>query len=1545
MLASQSLALAVRSVVGVSRRFHARRRASIAMLIITFALPTSAVRAIPLYWDNNGSGLGSGGPTPNGNWFNGGTTWSTSSAGTVATGSLSTGPNDDLTFAAGTDATGSYAVTVVGTEQARGIVFEDGTVTLSSGIINLNVGGGFLVTSTATGTETVNSNVTLGTNAGAEAFTFANNSSTETLSIGAMTGSQPGQKTITVNGSGTTSLNGIIGASTAVINFVLNGGGTLNLNGANTFNGTTTLTTGTLTLGNATALGGSGATFTIGGGTLNSTVANLVISNNNLLTINGNFAFTGTNSLNLGTGDVSLGSGSGANRQITVNANTLTLAGAISNGTIGNAITKAGAGTLSLTGSGTYTGGTTVNGGTVIVQSGNGLINQGSLNVGTSGVSGQSGTFTIDGPSNFDQNVGSGAAAVTIGTAATTTGVLNIGTTVNGAALFTGTGGMTINPTGTVNVGFGAVGGELIVDGNLTVDHGTLQTAFFGVVSIPASSTMTVEDGGHATFADGLFFNSTYVIRDPGSQLAVNSYSVIGNGATVQVILGATLAQLDVNNRIDLSAGPIVGGATLIVDGAGSSVVCAGNITGTQSLWGQSGTVNVTLSHAATASFPGGIRMVTGTSNATVTASIQTGASLNVGNLDIDVVNGTTSAVLTVTDLGSSVALTPGSVLTIGATIGSATLSVNNSGTLTVGSGGSTTLNPTGVININGGGVDLKTITDNGGAFNFTAGSLSYIGGLTATTAGLTINGAGGSSGLLMSSTTLDGTKTLNVSGTTTINPLASLTLSGGTLITSILANNGTFNSTSGTLGITGAGGLTIGSGSPLANNYSLPVGTNLNVTNATTLNSGASLDVNGGAFSSGAVNNAGSLTLDAGSLAISGALANNAGGFVYIGQNKVATVGGVSTNAGEIQLGGATALLTGAGTLANTGLIRGDGVITNNVTNNFGGEIRGESGKRIKFTGVNGSNGGKINLQGGTAEFSQALTNTGNGLIAGRGTLIVGGTGLLNQANVALSAGITDIFGKVNNSTGVGTKGITVSGNANVTFWNDVTNGAGSLLKVSTGSSATFFGTFGGAGVSGGGQVNMEADVTPGFSPAAVTFGGNLAFDSTSTLHLDLGGTIPGNGPNNHDQVNVVGAASLAGGLDLVPYNGFVPVSGDKFVVMTYATASGSFSSVTGTNPAPGLTYVPVYSPTSLVILTTTNGDKTWGVDASGNSSLGANWLGGVAPGGIGDTATFSTIITAPRTVTVDADTTVGGLKFDSPNNYTIAGPHTLTLQAAGAAAATINDSGVHGNGAHTVSAPITLASDLAIVQNSGGTLRLTGPLNDSSAHALTKSGSGTAEISGPPTLGAGSTVVVSAGTLRFALTSGATVGAGVQAAVNGSATLELAGTASALSSGVHRANIVNNSAAPAGLLASGTNQQVGFINGAGNTQVNAGSDLTANHIIQTSLVIGGTAGSPSLVTIAASDGAGNPLGQSNGPVLSGSLAPSDPIGAGGISSADLRSGGGSELASLSRVSSVGNGNPSAVPEPSTLLLALLAVLGVFSTRFARHHLRWQTV
>ena len=61
--------------------------------------------------------------------------------------------------------------------------------------------------------------------------------------------------------------------------------------------------------------------------------------------------------------------------------------------------------------------------------------------------------------------------------------------------------------------------------------------------------------------------------------------------------------------------------------------------------------------------------------------------------------------------------------------------------------------------------------------------------------------------------------------------------------------------------------------------------------------------------------------------------------------------------------------------------------------------------------------------------------------------------------------------------------------------------------------------------------------------------------------------------------------------------------------------------------------------------------------------------------------------------------------------------------------------------------------------------------------------------------------------------------------------------------------------------LNGAGTLTLGGGIEGAGNLTVNSGSELTTGHINQNALVIGGAAGSPATVTIAASDATGDPL------------------------------------------------------------------------------------
>jgi hypothetical protein len=149
-------------------------------------------------------------------------------------------------------------------------------------------------------------------------------------------------------------------------------------------------------------------------------------------------------------------------------------------------------------------------------------------------------------------------------------------------------------------------------------------------------------------------------------------------------------------------------------------------------------------------------------------------------------------------------------------------------------------------------------------------------------------------------------------------------------------------------------------------------------------------------------------------------------------------------------------------------------------------------------------------------------------------------------------------------------------------------------------------------------------------------------------------------------------------------------------------------------------------------------------------------------------------------------------------------------------------------------------------------------------------------------------------------------------------------------LAAGANRVNITNNSNAP-GVLVSGANQQVGNIDGLGTTQVNAGSDLTADHIIQSALAIGGTTKNPGLVTIDASDASGNPLASV---AILAAPTPNAPLGDAANLADSLNYGeNGNSLATSSPplVSSL-TAAPAPVPEPSSLFL--LAVGGLLLAR-----------
>jgi len=128
------------------------------------------------------------------------------------------------------------------------------------------------------------------------------------------------------------------------------------------------------------------------------------------------------------------------------------------------------------------------------------------------------------------------------------------------------------------------------------------------------------------------------------------------------------------------------------------------------------------------------------------------------------------------------------------------------------------------------------------------------------------------------------------------------------------------------------------------------------------------------------------------------------------------------------------------------------------------------------------------------------------------------------------------------------------------------------------------------------------------------------------------------------------------------------------------------------------------------------------WTVDADGAWSNDGNWSP-ASPNAAGKVASFGSAINAPRTVTVDADRTVGQLLFNNTNKYTIAGTNTLTLDASSSVGITVSA------GSHDVTAPLVLAKDANInVAAAGSTLTLTN-LQPSSVN-VTKAGAGVLSV-----------------------------------------------------------------------------------------------------------------------------------------------------------------------------------------------------------------------
>jgi hypothetical protein len=423
----------------------------------------------------------------------------------------------------------------------------------------------------------------------------------------------------------------------------------------------------------------------------------------------------------------------------------------------------------------------------------------------------------------------------------------DFGTSANWTPFGTpGTANFGLNNTYQVHLGSGPVVDDLnVTAGNVTfVDNGS------------TLSTSIQSAGTHQVLLTNTNGNTSLTLK--GTNIIAEKLSVQG-GADLVTLSGGSVTVGTTPLGYTPSLASTING-TVIFDGNNSRLVTGESIfvaprsvpiAVRQSVGTGGGTGELLLENNSTGSHcygelliaddgssaDGSVVLVSG-SKLTQEGNIELGRNGSAGIPNALLEINSTNSALTQTDFTDESSVSPTSI-SVGSTgLGSATINIGafaDGGTLTTGTGGLTVYN-TGIVNvgsettngalvvngdvtinggalyvatgstfslpasktltINGGTVAFKSYNPNGTNLSFVAGALSYSGNLLV-----------GTGGLLGTNLTLNSSRQLTLTGTASVDPTRTLTLSGGTLHTGSFVNNGTLALNSGTF-TTGAATL-----------------------------------------------------------------------------------------------------------------------------------------------------------------------------------------------------------------------------------------------------------------------------------------------------------------------------------------------------------------------------------------------------------------------------------------------------------------------------------------------------------------------------------------------------------------------------------------------------------------------------------------------------------------------------------------------------------------------------------------------------------------
>ncbi|MBS0633240.1 MAG: autotransporter-associated beta strand repeat-containing protein [Verrucomicrobia bacterium] len=1158
---------------------------------------------------------------------------------------------------------------------ANGIVSSSANATVFASNLTLTLGAAAPLTVSSTGNLTVNGTVNTG---GFVATLNGNGAGTGTLA-----GTVAGTGNITKSGTGTWVLSG----NNTYTGLTQIQGGVLSVNtlanaGVNSALGAATGTNATIKIGSTTTAAtlrytGSGSTTnraidlsgTTGGATLDASGSGAITFSNTSVTATG----AGSKTLTL------TGSNTGNN----------TLSGVIVNnsGTNLTSLIKSGNGTWVLGGNSTYTGTTQIQGGTLIVSN----LANGGTNSNLGAATGTNGTIKIG-------STTTGATLQYTGSGGTTNRAIDLAGTTGGATLdASGSGNITFSNTALTASGAGIKTLTLTGNntGNNTLTGAIVNNSGTNYTNVYKDGVGTWILGGNSTYTGNTTVNAgTLVVT------ANNNLGTAGNGTTVNS--GGTLG---LQGGITYSTAETV---SVVGTGASGRNGAIDNLSGTNSFAGViTPTGNATIAvTSGNLTLSGGVSLGASVASAsTVTFNPAAGTSLTVSGKVTDALS---SVDLIVAHTGNgNVILSNTTNDYYGNTIlGSA--GGNTTGTLTLGGTGA--LSPNTTLNLYSGTLDLngnnQTTADNiymgGGGAGSTAAITTGAGTLTlgnntsinydstndpngATIAGklalgttahtFTVADSANATSDLAISAVISGSGNIVKSGTGTLALSGNNTYTGqtqiqsGTLSVNTLANGGT-NSALGAA--TGANG-TIKLGSTTTTGTLQYTGAATTTNRAIDLagtTGGATLDASGSGnitFSNTSVTASGvgakTLTLtgnNTGSNTLSGNIVNSSSGATSL----------VKSGNGTWVLGGAASSYTGqtqiqAGTLSVSTLANGG-------TNSNLGAATGANGT-IKLG--NSTTTGTLQYTGGTASTDRGIDLAGT---TGGGTLDASGSGAVTFSNTAVTA------------SGSGNKTLTLTGNntgAN-TLAGAIANGFGSVTSVYKDGSGTWV-LSGNSTYTGNTTVNLGTLKLGGTGNATA---GPLGGTGGSTI-VNSGGALDLNGNTlaSAEALNITGSGvSSTGALTnsgaAASYSGAVSLGGNATIGGTgNITLSGGLSDL-GTartlTKAGSSTLNLTAAATSLVDGTAIN------VSAGTLNSNQATALGTLANVTVASGATFG----------VGANQTIGALNSSSGAGTVTLGSNVLTLGS------TNNLSGSYGG---------VISGTGSLVKSGTGTQTLTGTNN----------------------------------------------------------------------------------------------------------------------------------------------------------------------------------------------------------------------------------------